>query len=72
LLNVEPKMLYRLDIIEVDLTARQERAEQEGWLGEIEGIELTLSALRAKRDDVNGRRRLRFGNPSVGSAQRAA
>jgi hypothetical protein len=57
LLNVDPKMLYRLDTIEADLTARQDRAEQEGWLGEIEGIELTLSALRAKRDDVNGRLR---------------
>ena len=45
-LLVDPKMLPRLREIEGDLLARRTRAESEGWLGEIEGIELTLAYLR--------------------------
>ena len=48
-------MLRRLDELEVDLIARRQRAEEEGWQGEIEGIELTLGSLRGKRDAVNRR-----------------
>ncbi|MCV7226475.1 site-specific integrase [Mycolicibacterium komossense] len=55
LLNVDPNMLHRLDEIEADLIARRQRADNEGWQGEIEGIELTLGFLRGKRGDVNGR-----------------
>jgi site-specific recombinase XerC len=57
LLNVDPRMLHRLDDIEVDLIARRQRAEDEGWQGEIEGIDLTLGFLRGKRTDL--KRRLR-------------
>jgi len=49
MLHVEPKMLARLDELEADLMARLERARTEEWLGEIEGINLTLSFLRDKR-----------------------
>lgn len=66
LLDVDPKMLSRLDEIEVDLNARRQRANDEGWLGEIEGIDLTLGFLSGKRDDV--KRRLRstdLGLPSI-------
>ncbi|MCX4970867.1 site-specific integrase [Streptomyces sp. NBC_00654] len=52
MININPKMLPRLDEIEVDLLARRARAEAEGWLGEIEGIDLTLSFLRQKRDQT--------------------
>jgi hypothetical protein len=48
-LLVDPKMLSRLEEIETDILARRERAEAEGWLGEIEGIDLTLAFLRDKR-----------------------
>lgn len=51
-LNVNPKMLFRLNELEADLLARRERAHSEGWSGEIEGIDLTLSLLRAKRDSA--------------------
>lgn len=50
MLNINPTMLPRLDEIETDLLARRARAEQERWLGEIEGVELTLTFLRQKRD----------------------
>ena len=50
MLHVEPRMVPRLDEIEADLNARRDRAESEGWRGEIEGIEVTLNHLRSKRD----------------------
>lgn len=52
MITINPKMLPRLDEIEDDLMARHHRAEQEGWLGEIEGIDLTLTFLRQKRDQT--------------------
>ncbi|MBF9132746.1 tyrosine-type recombinase/integrase [Plantactinospora sp. S1510] len=52
MLHVNPAMLPRLDTIEDDLMKRRDRASQEGWLGEIEGIDVTLSQLRGKRDQT--------------------
>ena len=52
MININPKMLPRLDEIEDDLQARRSRAAHEGWLGEIEGIDLTLTFLRQKRDQT--------------------
>ena len=49
MLSVNPKMLPRLDEIEADLIGRRQRAAEEGWHGEIEGIDLTLTYLRGKR-----------------------
>jgi hypothetical protein len=42
-------MLPRLQEIEADLLTRRARAGSEGWLGEIEGLDLTLTFLRDKR-----------------------
>jgi hypothetical protein len=44
--------LSRLEEIETDLLARQSRARAEGWLGELEGIDLTLTFLRDKRKEA--------------------
>lgn len=55
--HVNPKMLARLDELETDLLDRRTRAEAEGWAGEIEGADMTLTFLRAKREDPQ--RRLR-------------
>jgi integrase len=52
MLTINPKMMPRLDEIEDDLQARRSRAEHEGWLGEIVGIDLTLTFLRQKRDQT--------------------
>jgi hypothetical protein len=49
MLHVEPRMILRLDELEADLIARRERAEKEGWKGEVDGLELTLGHLRDKR-----------------------
>lgn len=45
-------MVSRLKVIEQDLVDRRARAEDEGWKGEIEGIDLTLSLLRQKHDEA--------------------
>jgi hypothetical protein len=45
-------MLPRLDELEGELLARRSRAEHEGWLGEIEGLDLTLTFLRQKREQT--------------------
>ncbi|MEE1782400.1 recombinase [Streptomyces sp. SP17BM10] len=52
MLKVNPKMLSRLNELETDLLARRERAEAEGWFGEIEGLDLTLALLCSKRDET--------------------
>ncbi|MFE2912434.1 tyrosine-type recombinase/integrase [Kitasatospora indigofera] len=51
-LQVNPKMLPRLAEIEKDLLLRRKRAEEEQWLGEIEGIDLTLTFVRTKQADA--------------------
>jgi hypothetical protein len=59
-------MLARLDEIEADLLARRERAQAEGWRGEIEGLDLTLSFLRNKRAHTQRfTRRVQLGLPAV-------
>ncbi|WSC41008.1 site-specific integrase [Streptomyces sp. NBC_01763] len=57
MLQVSPKMISRLDDLEKDLINRRTRAETAGRRGETEGIDLTLSLLRAKRNETT--RRLR-------------
>ena len=63
-LQVDHGMLQRLDEIEADLLARRSRAEAEGWLGEIEGIDLTLEFLRDKRNQA-GRAATFVGLPAM-------
>ncbi|MFD4351506.1 hypothetical protein ACFWPX_03055 [Nocardia sp. NPDC058518] len=65
MLNVNPTMLSRLDEIETDLLHRRARAEQEAWLGEIEGIDLTLAFLRQKRDQTLRVARLAPAGPTT-------
>lgn len=61
MLSINPKMLPRLDELEEDLIARLHRALEEGWRGEIEGLELTLTFLRGKRAQT--KRIARAGEP---------
>jgi hypothetical protein len=67
MLSVNPKMLPRLDEIEEDLLARRKRAVAEGWQGEIEGLDLTLTFLRGKREQI--RRFQRSGTVDLGLPQ---
>jgi integrase len=52
MLHVNPKMIGRIDELETDLLARRDRAETEKWAGEIDGIDLTLTFLRSKREEA--------------------
>jgi hypothetical protein len=49
---VDAGMIARLDEINTDLIARRELAQTKGWLGELEGIDLTLQFLEEKRADA--------------------
>ncbi|HEX9548117.1 MAG TPA: site-specific integrase, partial [Acidimicrobiales bacterium] len=69
MLNINPKMLPRLDEIEDDLLARRARAEHEAWLGEVEGIDLTLTFLRQKRDETQRLARITRVNLGIPSVQ---
>jgi site-specific recombinase XerD len=70
MLRIDAKMLPRLDDLEADLLARRARAEAEGWLGEIEGIYLTLTFLRDKR--AQAQRLARRGLIQLGSPPASA
>uniref|UniRef100_UPI003CD0C111 hypothetical protein n=1 Tax=Saccharothrix mutabilis TaxID=33921 RepID=UPI003CD0C111 len=71
MLHANPKMLARLDELETDLLARRTRAQAEGWGGEIEGIDMTLTFLRAKRDDTQRRLRRPAVNLGIPTSKEA-
>lgn len=52
MLTLNPKMLPRLDELEDDLRARRKQAVNEGWQGEVDGLDLTLTFLRSKRNQA--------------------
>ncbi|MDQ1042291.1 hypothetical protein [Streptomyces sp. V4I2] len=67
MLQVNPRMLSRLAEIEKDLMLRRKRAEEERWLGEIEGIDMTLTFIRGKQAEVarlNSRSPVALGFPT--------
>lgn len=55
MLHIDPKMLPRLTEIETDLTQRRTLAQTNGWLGELEGVDLTLSFLHDKKSQLDRR-----------------
>lgn len=68
MLAINPKMLPRLDEIEEDLLARRARTARENWLGEVEGIDLTLTYLRHRREETRHLARVapvQLGMPST-------
>ncbi|WP_369386354.1 hypothetical protein AB5J72_01130 [Streptomyces sp. CG1] len=73
MLRIGPKMIVGLEEIEPDLILRRKHAEADGWLGEIEGIDLTLTFLRTKRaiatkaHQIQQREPIRLCRPAVGS-----
>ncbi|GAA0999580.1 hypothetical protein GCM10009551_069580 [Nocardiopsis tropica] len=72
MLHVDPQMISRLTEIEADLQYRRQHAHDRGWLGEIEGIDLTLTYLRDKLHDTQHRatRGTALGLPHLRSTPR--
>lgn len=72
MLHINPKMLPRLDELEADLLERMDRAEREGWNGELDGLEITLDLLRSKRNETlrmtATTERVSLGMPQIPSA----
>jgi hypothetical protein len=54
LLRIEPAQRPRLAAIRENLTARIAEAGQRGWLGEAEGLKVSLTAADAKLVQVDG------------------
>ncbi|MFB7053390.1 recombinase [Streptomyces vinaceus] len=72
MLSVNPTMLPRLDELEDDLVARHQHGIAQGWKGESEGIELTLTFLRSKRSQVHGSQQLSLVNLSIPSVSHSS
>jgi integrase len=54
LLRIDPVQRPRLAAIRDNLTARIGEAEQQGWLGEAEGLKVSLAAADAKLTQIDG------------------
>jgi hypothetical protein len=73
MLHIDPAMTGRLDEIHADLLARRDHARTQGWLGEIEGIDLTLRFLAGKRAETRRQARsshdtvISLGIPAIGA-----
>jgi len=51
-LQVSPDRAPTLDLIETDLQHRIAQAEQQAWLGDVDQLQLTLTHLHSKRDQL--------------------
>ena len=70
MLRIDPTMAGRLEEIRADLITRRDRADQEGWLGEIEGIDLTLQFVSDKMREAQratSYTTVNLGMPTIGS-----
>jgi hypothetical protein len=63
MLTLNPKMLPCLDELEADLVQRRDHGTANGWRGEIEGIDLSLTFLRSKRPQTH--RSVSLGMPTI-------
>jgi hypothetical protein len=64
----DPAQQPRIAQIRDNLIARIAEAEREGWLGEIEGLQVSLAGAEDKLAQINRRRRhpVDLGVPAVG------
>jgi integrase len=60
----DPAQRDRLAEIRDNLTARIAEAEREGWLGELEGLQISLAAAEAKLSQIDKRTRMRADLPT--------
>ena len=68
MLDLDTAMLHRLDELETDLLGRRADAERRGWLGETDGIDVTLDHLRRQRDRARrlpARTLIQLGMPTL-------
>lgn len=75
LLRPEPAQRTRLEEMRDNLLARIDEAEREGWLGEVEGLKISLAGARQKLAQVQESARpstttINLGIPTIGDAAR--
>jgi hypothetical protein len=64
MLRPDPRQRARLQEIHDNLLARIAEAEREGWLGEIEGLQISLAGVRDKLAQLHEPRTTDLGMPS--------
>ncbi|MCG5214689.1 hypothetical protein [Streptosporangium sp. KLBMP 9127] len=65
MLQVDPRQHSRPGEITENLRARITEAEQRGWLGEAQGLRVSLDAAQAKLASLDKRSRTDLGIPAV-------
>ncbi|MDP4511740.1 hypothetical protein [Nonomuraea turcica] len=65
MLQVDTRQRPRLMEIIDNLRARVHEAQKQGWLGEVQGLGVSLEAAEAKLTSLDRRGRIDLGLPSV-------
>ena len=60
----DPGQRHRIAEIRDNLTARITEAEREGWLGEVEGLKISLAGAEDKLAQIGRRSRTALGMPA--------
>ncbi|MEU4955600.1 hypothetical protein [Streptomyces lavendulae] len=63
----DPAQKRRLDEITINLRERLAEAHERGWLGEVEGLEITIAA--AERKLAGMTRQIHLGMPAIPSGR---
>ncbi len=66
MLRPDPAQRPRLVEIIDNLNARIAEAEREGWLGEVEGLQVSLADAKAKLAQIDQRTTVSLGMPDLG------
>ena len=67
LLRADPAQQARLEEIRDNLHARIAEAEREGWLGEVEGLKVSLAGAEDKLTQIDTTLRRRAGTTQLGT-----
>jgi len=65
MLRVDPAQRARLIEIIDNLQARQNEAQDKGWLGEVQGLQVSLDAAKNKLDSLDRSQRTHLGIPTL-------
>ena len=61
----DPAQRQRIAEIRDNLIARIAEAEREGWLGEVEGLQVSLAGAQEKLSQLRRRNPVPLGNPTI-------
>jgi hypothetical protein len=65
MLRIDPAQRTRLVEIIDNLQKRQNEARDKGWLGEVQGLQVSLDAATNKLSSLDRRQRTNLGMPTI-------